>query len=200
MVPTSAFAHAHLIRANLAPDQTIYVPAGVVHFWFDEALNPALTRAIIRNAQGTQVNSDTGRVDTGNAAELDMRVPALAPGQYTVLWTSDSAQDGHVLHSFYVFTAGGSGAAAIGTVNEAVDDTGNPGLDGASMFTSLSRFLVLLTAALWTGALIVLLLVLRPAWARADWKDRAFLERGLAAIGRIVRLSLTGSLSPRCWN
>ena len=36
-----ALAHAHLIRADLAPNSHVLVSVGTVRFWFDEPLNPA---------------------------------------------------------------------------------------------------------------------------------------------------------------
>src|SRR5260370_39899004 len=89
--PGSALAHAHLVRADLAPDSDLRVPAGTVRFWFDESVNPGLSKILIRNAQGVQVNTDTGHLNPADSEELDVQVPALAAGQYTVFWTSDSS-------------------------------------------------------------------------------------------------------------
>ena len=86
-------------------------------------------------------------------------VPALAPGQYSVLWTSDSSQDGHILHGFYVFTAGGQGASAVGTVSGVVAGSGTPPLDSLGWASALAHWLVLLFSTAWTGALAWQLLV-----------------------------------------
>ena len=47
-----------------------------------------------------------------NNEELDLTVPTLPDGVYSVRWTSASAQDGHIMHGFYLFTVGGPGAVA----------------------------------------------------------------------------------------
>jgi methionine-rich copper-binding protein CopC len=159
LFPGSVFAHAHLVRADLTPDGHLVVPAGTYRFWFDETLNPALSSIIIRNGAGKQVNSSKGTLNPGNAEELDVPVPALPAGQYSVFWTSDSAQDGHILHGFYLFTAGGAGARAISATPAAFSSVAQPTLDLTALAGALAHWLVLLTSTLWTGALAFELLV-----------------------------------------
>ena len=52
LAPGPVAAHAHLIRADLAPDSHVLVRAGPYRFWFDEALNPALSRIVLQDGQG----------------------------------------------------------------------------------------------------------------------------------------------------
>ena len=194
LLPGTAQAHAHLIRADLAPDSHLQVPAGTVHFWFDEALNPDLSQVLILNVQGIQVNSDTGHLHAGNAEELDVQIPALSAGQYSVIWTSDSAQDGHILHGSYVFTAGGAGAAAINTATEAAITANAPVLDSTALASAFAHWLVLITATIWTGALAFEFLILIPArgWILAD--AGPLVRRASVLNVRVVRLSLLASL------
>ena len=110
--------------------------------------------------RASQVTADTGSQDPADSQELDVTIPALPNGQYTVLWTSDSAQDGHVLHGFYVFTVGGAGAQLLGSGSGAVAATW-PTLDSTGLFLALAHWLVLLASTLWTGALAFELLVLQ---------------------------------------
>src|SRR5579871_3726518 len=109
-LPGRALAHAHLVRADLAPNSHLRISVGTVRFWFDEPLNPTLSRVVILNRQGRQANVDTGVPNPSNNEELDVTVPTLPDGLYSVRWISDSAQDGHVMHGFYLFTVGGPGA------------------------------------------------------------------------------------------
>lgn len=192
LLPTIVFAHAHLVRADLAPDSDLRVPGGTVRFWFDESLNPALSRIAIRNAGGRQVNTDTGRLNPGNAEELDLQVPALPAGQYSVLWTSDSAQDGHILHGFYLFTAGGTGARAISVGPAALLTVNQPTLDGTAVASALAHWLVLLASTVWTGALALEMLVLGPA--RRPSTDEP-VGLAAAASARIVPVVAIGVLA-----
>jgi copper transport protein len=164
-LPARALAHAHLVRADLAPNSHLRVSVGTVRFWFDEPLNPALSRVVIMNRQGLQVNTDTGELNTRNDEELDLTVPTLPDGVYSVRWTSASTQDGHVMHGFYLFTVGGPGAVAPSSVPAAIAAPESAPLDAAALAGALARWLVLAATALWTGALALQALVLEPALA-----------------------------------
>jgi copper transport protein len=161
-LPGRALAHAHLVRADLAPNSHLRVSVGTVRFWFDEPLTPALSRILILNRQGQQVTTDTGTLNPQNDEELDLTVPTLPDGVYSVRWTSASAQDGHVMHGFYLFTVGGPGAVAPPSVPAAIGAAG-ASLDAAGVAGALARWLVLAATALWTGVLALYALVLAPA-------------------------------------
>ncbi|HVA89707.1 MAG TPA: CopD family protein, partial [Chloroflexota bacterium] len=193
-VPGQVHAHAHLIQADLAPDADLRAPSGTVHFWFDEGLNGGLSKILIRDAQGAQVNSDTGRVNPTNSEELDVRIPALAPGQYTVFWTSDSSSDGHILHGFYLFTVGGTGARAISTTPSTFVSPETPALDTTSLSSALAHWLVLLSSTVWTGALALELLVLLPARARAGARKAEVATRASARLRSVIGLGLIATL------
>ena len=193
---TPASAHAHLVRADLAPDGHLIVPAGTYRFWFDEPINPALSRVLIRDvATGQQLNPDTGRQSATNGEELDLTLHAALPdGQYSVTWTSDSAQDGHILHGSYLFTAGGTGAAAPSAAPSEIAAPSSASLDSTSLALAAVHWLVLVAAALWTGALAFDLLVLLPARRRADHTSALALEAARRT-GPVVRLGLLCSVA-----
>jgi copper transport protein len=165
-LPGRALAHAHLIRADLAPNSHLRVSVGTVRFWFDEPLNPALSHVLILNRQGQQVNVDTGELTAGNDEELDLTVPTLPDGLYSVRWTSASALDGHIMHGFYLFTVGGPGAVAPPSVPAAIAGSDGAALDAAGLVVALAHWLVLVATALWTGAVALEVLVLAPARPR----------------------------------
>ncbi|HVA92247.1 MAG TPA: copper resistance protein CopC [Chloroflexota bacterium] len=194
LFPGRASAHAHLVRADLTPDSHLIVQAGAYRFWFDEVLNPALSRIVIRDGQGRQVNAGTGRLNPANAEELDLTLPALASGQYSVAWTSDSSQDGHVLHGFYLFTVGGAGAVVPSAVPTTTIVSASPALDSAALAMALAHWLVLLSTVLWTGLLALEILVLSPAQSEPG---RPAPELALLASRRgrhVARLALLGAL------
>jgi copper transport protein len=194
LFPGRVFAHAHLVRADLSPDGHLLVPAGTYHFWFDESLNPTLSRIAIDNAAGKQVNQDTGKLHAGNAEELDVQMPALPSGKYSVLWTSDSAQDGHILHGFYLFTAGGAGATAISAAPSALIAVAQPTLDTTSLANALAHWLVLLASTLWTGALALELLILVPFRKGRRSHHRSLADETSSSIIRVVQIGLAASI------
>jgi YVTN family beta-propeller protein len=197
VLPAGVSAHAHLIRADLAENGHLLVPAGTYRFWFDEALNPALSKIIIHNSTGTQVNTDTGTINPANTEEMDVQLPALPPGPYSVFWTSDSAQDGHILHGFYVFTVGGAGATAINTSAPATAISAPPPeLDATAIASALAHWLVLIASMLWTGALALETLVLAPARTGSPTRaaQAGLAQRASVHSMTVVRLGLIAAL------
>jgi copper transport protein len=195
MLPGRALAHAHLVRADLAPNSHLLVSVGTVRFWFDEPLNAALSHILILNRQGQQVNVDTGALNSGNDEELDVTVPTLPDGLYSVRWTSASALDGHIMHGFYLFTVGGPGAVVPPSAPAAIAGSAGAALDAPGVLVALARWLVLVATALWTGAVALETLVLAPARARAPGG-----ALGLATIAshraeRLIRLGLVVTLA-----
>ena len=92
-------------------------------------------------------------------------MPTLPDGLYSVRWTSASAQDGHVLHGFYLFTVGGPGAVAPPAIPASVGGPQSAALDANGVAGALIRWLVLAATAVWTGVLALDALVLVPARA-----------------------------------
>jgi len=197
LAPGQVQAHAHLVRADLAPDSHLKVSVGTARFWFDEPLTPALSRIVILNAAGRQVNADTGQINPGNNEELDVTVPTLPDGVYSVRWTSASALDGHVMHGFYLFTVGGPGAVAPGAVPAAITGSDGAALDGAGVVVALAHWLTLLATVIWTGALALEIVVLAPdrrTRATSGKAPAALNVSGSSRIGPIVQLGLVATL------
>ena len=170
--PGVASAHAHLVQADPAPGSVIGRMPAVASFLFDEPLNPALTRVRLITASGQPVRTGSGYLAPGHDGELwRLPLPHLPAGTYSVLWTSESATDGHVMSSFYTFQVSpAGGTAGLGTVTAAA--AGAMSQDGAGMLLSISTsagvtaffaWLGEMAQALWLGALIVELAVLARA-------------------------------------
>lgn len=168
--PALASAHAHLVQADPAPGSVIARAPATGSFLFDEPLNPALTRVRIMDGAGHMVTTKGGHLAPGHSGELwRLPLPRLAPGAYSVLWTSESATDGHIMSSFYTFrVALGGGADAIGALSGGGMQAGNGSGMGVDLGTGavismLFSWLGQMAQALWLGALMVELLVLSPA-------------------------------------
>jgi methionine-rich copper-binding protein CopC len=187
-LPGRALAHAHLVRADLAPNSHLLVSVGTVRFWFDEPLNPALSQVRILNRQGHQVNGDTGTLNAGNDEELDVTIPTLSDGIYSVHWTRVSAQDGQILHGSYLFTVGGPGAVVPPALPATVGGSDGASLDASGVTVALAHWLVLVATALWTGALALEVLVLAPAMARPQGETHYLATAASRRAGRIVRV------------
>ena len=190
LLPGRALAHAHLVRADLAPDSQQLPMAGTVRFWFDEAVNPALSSIVIRDAGGSQIPTSSARLDPDDPQELQLTIPSLAMGQYSVYWSSDSAQDAHVMHGFYLFTVAARGAVGTGVAGSQMVSVAAPTLDTSGVLAALTHWLALGSGTLWTGAVALALLVLGPARASGSARTLA-----AVALGRALRLAQVGLLA-----
>jgi hypothetical protein len=61
---------------------------------------------VLYRSDRSAVSGLAPRVVAGKVPELQTALPALAPGVYTVAWTSVSGEDGHTLQQFFAFTVG----------------------------------------------------------------------------------------------
>lgn len=102
---TTAFAHAHLVRATPVEGATLKDGPGEVTLKFSEKLEPAFSSAVIRDAAGKQVDKADARVDKADRTTLRVSLPALQPGVYTVEWRVMSA-DTHKVDGNFKFRVG----------------------------------------------------------------------------------------------
>lgn len=193
-LPATAQAHALLIRSQ--PNQGAVVPREppVIHLWFSEALNASLSKAIVWNARRQVVDLGDDRV-TGKY-ELTISLRAHLPdGTYLVIWTSVSAQDGHVLKSAFLFSIGHRGPAppAPGLSGSG---TQNFPPDAVGALSLAARAVELLAEALWLGLALVMAAVIRrqaQTVAARDFRMRAFARAAL-----LLPVTLAALVLSRC--
>jgi len=175
----TASAHAHLVQANPAPDSVVSRTPSTALFVFDEPLNPTLTRVRITDSAGHAATTARGYLASGHSGEeWLLPLPPLRPDTYSVVWTSESASDGHVMSSFYTFRVAANGAATHRGVVDATmtgmagmagaTGASGPAIDGGMIAITLFSWLGLMAQALWLGALVVELAVLAPTRRRSD--------------------------------
>jgi methionine-rich copper-binding protein CopC len=97
-----AFAHAHPVTMNPAPDSTVSAPAKI-SIVFSEDLEPRFSSLKLADSNGNIVSKEASVLDPKDAKHMTLALPKLAPGVYTVQWMS-SALDGHKLARSYNFT------------------------------------------------------------------------------------------------
>src|SRR5581483_2728755 len=171
LLPSLAFAHAILVSSNPAKDAILRTPPTQVQMVFSEDLNPALSTAEVVNTQKQRVDQGNAHVNPGNSKEMDVSLQAnLPPAVYTVVWRSDSADDGHVLLGSFIFTV----TNPDGTVPQLAPGS-NPGqgllgnisasgtLDGPTLFNLIAVTLVDLCAIFWAAAQFWMNFVLQSA-------------------------------------
>src|SRR5947209_3461051 len=99
-----AWAHARVVRADPAPDVVLPSTPPRIHLWFSEDLNGAASRIVVWDRYRHVMNQGNAQLVSGQPRQMVVALKPLRPGSYLVLWTSVSAQDGHVLRGSYLFS------------------------------------------------------------------------------------------------
>ena len=99
----SILAHAFPERSEPRVGSVAGSSPSHVRIWFDADLEPAFSTLRVLDAQGRQVNQETGQVNPAHSRLLEARLPPLIPGVYHVVWRV-IARDGHATEGDYFFT------------------------------------------------------------------------------------------------
>jgi len=164
LLPAVASAHAILLRSNPASNAVLQTAPTQVQLWFSEELSPALSTAEVVNAERQRVDNGDAHINASDDTEIDLSLHAnLRPDVYIVVWRSDAADDGHVLHGSFNFTVANPdgtvpqlapgadpGQGILGNVSGGSAGT----LDGTAFFNLVMVTLVELGAIFWVGAQI----------------------------------------------
>lgn len=98
-----ALAHAVLVRSLPASRAVLARSPDRVQLWFSERVEPAYSRVSVWDAGGAQVDGRDAAVSRDDPKRLDVTLPPLPPGRYTVRFRVLSV-DGHVVESAIPFT------------------------------------------------------------------------------------------------
>jgi copper resistance protein C len=108
----SVFAHAR--PQTTTPQAGARLDASPAHvaITYDDEIDPSGSSLRILNGSGAAVAVTTDSV-TGSRQASISPMDALAPGPYTVAWTSLDATDGHDAQGFYTFGVNGGNVGII---------------------------------------------------------------------------------------
>src|SRR6516165_12156697 len=90
-----ALGHSGLQRAEPPVESTLRRPPTEVKLYFSERLVPAYSTVRVEDGQGARVDRDDSRVDRSNPRLMQVTLPPLAHGTYTVIWRVLSV-DSHI--------------------------------------------------------------------------------------------------------
>ena len=102
LLATPALAHAELASATPGPGDELDGSPAALLAKFNQDLNPSRTSLEVRDASGSTVAKGGEHGD--GPREFRLALPELPPGEYTVRWTSFSAEDGELARDSYTFT------------------------------------------------------------------------------------------------
>jgi len=99
--PPSAAAHAFLDHADPRVGSTVDASPSTVTLFFTEPVEPAFSHVEVEEADGRKVATEAVRHPAPDRLELPL--PALSPGNYTVRWGVVSV-DTHPTEGRFTFT------------------------------------------------------------------------------------------------
>lgn len=165
--PQVLSAHAILVRSDPARDSSIAASPTQIHMWFSENLNSQFTTAYVVNAANnaasvqndikTHVDQGNARVSSTDPKEMDLSLKTNLPSAvYVVVYRTQSADDGHILHGSFVFTVAAANGAVptyngSGQANTGVGSSSSNQLDGPTLWSLIMITLVDLAAIFWAG-------------------------------------------------
>ena len=103
-LPSSAWAHATLVKVTPENEAVLATPPTAVRFVFDDTVRPASGIKAVRNDGGASVLAGKAHVVGGRTLVVPLE-SGLSDGDYTVLWRVVS-DDGHTIAGVTVYGVG----------------------------------------------------------------------------------------------
>jgi methionine-rich copper-binding protein CopC len=107
----SASAHSYPQSMNPAPNARLDAAPAQIGITYDSDIVPSGTSMVLLDSTGTPVPIQTNPT-IGRQTSIQPTTDLMA-GPYTVAWTSQSADDGHVAQGFYTFVVNGGPVGII---------------------------------------------------------------------------------------
>jgi methionine-rich copper-binding protein CopC len=101
-----ALAHAYPKTSDPAPNARLDGAPPHIGITYDSPIDPRGSSMVLVDATGGVVPTQPDQVDGTSRTSMSPSAD-LAPGPYTVAWTSLSAEDGHTAQGFYTFVVNG---------------------------------------------------------------------------------------------
>lgn len=103
IIPNCALGHAIFDHSEPRVGATIGACPKQVLIRFDTPLDPSSSKVRVESETGKRVDKLDGRVDSSDHTILEVNLPYLSPGIYTVFWDVVSS-DGHGTNGSFSFT------------------------------------------------------------------------------------------------
>lgn len=104
--PIAAWAHAKLVKTDPARRAVLKKSPVQVRLWFNEKLEASFSIMKVFDAAGQPVTDGSAIVSARDGKLLELDLPGLSDGTYTVSYEVLSV-DGHAVKSGYTFTVRG---------------------------------------------------------------------------------------------
>jgi copper resistance protein C len=114
----SALAHSFPQTSDPAPNARLDAAPTHIGITYDSPIAASGSSMVLLDSSGTPVATAPDPVSSNRQTSLQPMTD-LAPGPYTVDWTSQSADDGHTAQGFYTFVVNGGPVGIISGQAEA---------------------------------------------------------------------------------
>jgi len=180
-----ASAHAVLVASDPPSGAGLARSPHTVTLWFDERIDDLDSAGRLVDENGRDVPGVRSTVGA-DPTVLELALPELAAGRYSVLWQVRSADDGHRGDGAIVFTAGLVGADAPRVT---------PGGGSPSAWEAVLDWLGLIALAGVVGGLAVSRVVLpRPARRHPPTAREPLGDTARERLGRMIRVCAVAGL------
>lgn len=102
LLPSLAYGHTRLLRAEPAAGTTVALAPRQVELWFSERLEPGVVEIRVVDDAGSRVDRDDAALDGQNRKLARATLNRLGDGRYTVLWRVLSV-DSHIIRGSFTF-------------------------------------------------------------------------------------------------
>lgn len=99
----AAWAHAFPDHSTPSVGATLTHSPAQVRIWFDDDLEPGVSKLRVTNSHQQEVTISRSHVDKSDPKLLEIRLRRLPPGTYHVYW-SVADRDGHHTQGDYTYT------------------------------------------------------------------------------------------------
>jgi methionine-rich copper-binding protein CopC len=155
IAPVAVLAHAELATATPADKSTVSGSPAEIVMTFTEPLAPANSSLKLVDA-ANNVIVEGSTVDPADARTMHLPIPAtLAPGTYTVRWTTKSAIDGDLDHGTTTFTVAAATSSEPSSSGGAVSSIAPASVPAAATSSAATPSAAPATPATSTGDAVI---------------------------------------------
>jgi copper transport protein len=159
-LPSSASAHAYLIKTVPAASGVLDTPPSTVQLTYDEAVEPRFAIISVTNANGKQETTASVSRSPSDPDTLIVPLrPHLAEGWYLIYWRAISV-DGHPVQGAFTYAVGPNPGPAPQFPVPSIDET------ATSANVLIARWVMFLSVMVAIGLFVLRFFVARPLMSR----------------------------------
>ncbi len=162
LFPAHSHAQAILLRSDPLQNARLNSAPTRVRMWFSDDLSSSTSTAMVVTPTNKRIDLHNAHISSTDSHEMDIALePILAPGTYSVLWTTQSADDGGVSRGSFLFSVTEPNGTVPKTNGALPGQNNSNEFDGPTFFSFIMVTLIDLGAVFWVGAQLWRIFVLQ---------------------------------------